>query len=68
MSHCASHLGLPDQAGEELERSILLFDAASDRLAAGEARVWLAGTRLRAGEGDGLDALQSGRTHVRLYC
>ena len=52
-----SYAGNPDRAQEELQRSILLFDASNDRLAAGEARVWLAGTRLRVGEREGLSAL-----------
>ncbi len=52
-----SYAGNPDRAQEELQRSILLFDASNDRLAAGEARVWLAGTRLRAGEREGLGAV-----------
>ena len=52
-----SYAGNPDLAQEELQRCILLFDASNDRLAAGEARVWLAGTRLRAGEREGLGAL-----------
>ncbi len=52
-----SYVGNPDLAQEELQRCILLFDASNDRLAAGEARVWLAGTRLRAGEREGLGTL-----------
>jgi len=50
-------LGAPDEAQAELERAALLADAVKDRGAAGEARVWLAVVRFRAGETEGLEAL-----------
>ncbi len=50
-------IGAPDEAQAELERAALMSDAVKDRGAAGEARVWLAVVRFRAGETEGLDKL-----------
>ena len=50
-------IGAPDEAQAELERAALMSDSVKDRGAAGEARVWLAVVRFRAGETEGLDTL-----------
>ena len=50
-------IGAPDEAQAELEHAALMSDSVKDRGAAGEARVWLAVVRFRAGETEGLDKL-----------